>query len=233
MGGGLGATSLYTLNYFMKQLLKLLPFFLLFTSIILSQKDFKYDKVLQVNEGLPKLGFIIEKTGSDSFLVFYEIKIYNAKSNKLIQSFNMTDYDIYYSKYEFPIDSLVDFNFDGYKDLKVYGGSGQNGKNSFYSIFLYDSLTGKFYKNPSFDSIYNFIINQKNKTIEEYTWPGACAWDCVTWNTYVVENNKLVLIGASYVEIDAETNKAYRIIEKYEDGNLISKDKVSIEEEIN
>lgn len=217
----------------MKQLLKILPFFFLFTSIILSQKDFKYDRVLQVNEILPKLGLIIEKTGSDSFFIFYEIKIYNAESNKLIQSFNMTDYDIYYSKYVFPIDSLVDLNFDGYKDLIVYGGSGQNGKNSFYSIFLFDSLIGKFYKNPSFDSIYNFIVNSKSKTIEEYTWPGACAYDCITWNTYIVEKNKLVLIETSYIEIDSETGAVQRIIEKYKNSELISKDKVSLEEEIN
>lgn len=217
----------------MKHYLNILLVFFVFTSIILSQNKFNYDRILQVNDKLPKFGFIIEKTGNDSFLVFYEMKIYNAESNKFIQSFNMTDYNIYYSEYVFPIDSLVDFNFDGYKDLCVYGGSGQNGKNTFYSIFLYDSLTGKFYKSPSFDSIYNFIINQKNKTIEEYAWPGACTWNCVTWNTYVVENNKLVLIETSYVEIDSETNKVYRIIEKYEDGNLISKDKVSIEEEIN
>jgi hypothetical protein len=217
----------------MKQLLKVLSFFLLFTSIILSQKDFKYDRVLQVNEDLPKLGFIIEKTGSDSFLVFYEIKIYNAESNKFIQSFNMSDYYIYYSNYEFPIDSLVDMNFDNYKDLCVYGGSGQNGKNSFYSIFLYDSLSGKFYKSPSFDTIYNFIINYKSKEIEEYTWPGACTYDCVTWNTYIVEKNNLVLIETSYIDIDSETGSVQRIIEKYKDGELISKDKVSMEEEVN
>jgi hypothetical protein len=217
----------------MKQLLKVLSFFLLFTSIILSQRDFKYDRVLQVNAELPKLGFIIEKTGSDSFLVFYEIKIYNAESNKFIQSFNMSDYYIYYSKYEFPIDSLVDMNFDNYKDLCIYGGSGQNGKNSFYSIFLYDSLSGKFYKKPSFDTIYNFIINYKTKEIEEYTWPGACTYDCVTWNTYIVEKNKLVLIETSYIDIDSETGSVQRIIEKYKDGELISKDKVSMEEEVN
>jgi hypothetical protein len=216
----------------MKRHLNISLVFFLFSSIIFSQNKFNYDKIFQVSEKLPKFGFVIEKTGSDSFLVYYNIKIYNAESNILIQSLNMTDYYIYYSKYEFPIDSLVDMNFDGYKDLCVYGGSGQNGKNSFYSIFLYDSLIGEFYKNPSFESIYNFIVNSKNKIIEEYFWPGACNYDCATWNTYIVKNNSLVLIESSYIEIDSITGKEQRIIEKYKDGELISKDRVSMEEEV-
>ena len=81
MGGGLGAKSLYTLGkYTMPLHIKFYLFFLLFSSIILPQTNLNYSNILEVNEKLSKFGFIIEKTGSDSLLNFYEIKIFRVFS---------------------------------------------------------------------------------------------------------------------------------------------------------
>ena len=230
---GLGAMPLYTLGkYTMPFHIKIYLFFLLFSSMILPQTNHNYSNILEVNEKLPKLGFLIEKTGSDSLLNFYEIKIFNVESKKFIQSINMSQYDIYYSGYECPKDSLIDVNFDNYKDLCVYAGSGQNGKNQMYSIFLYDSLKDEFYKNPSFDVIYNFTVNYSTKSIDEFFWTHACTNDCIVWNTYIVVNNKLSLVKTDYYEYDQKTKTMHRFIETYKDGELVSKKEVGLEEEV-
>jgi hypothetical protein len=213
--------------------IKIFLYFIFITSFPFTQAQINYDYVLEVNKKLPKFGFVIEKIENDTLFNNYIIKIYQAESNKFIQSFNMINYDIYYSKYEDSIiDSLIDMNFDNYKDLCVYAGSGQNGKNEMYSIFLYDSLKGEFYKNPSFDFIYNFTVDYSTKSIDEFFWTRACTNDCIIWNTYIVINNKLTLVKSDYNEYDSKTNTMHRFIETYKNGKLVSKKEVGLEEDV-
>lgn len=213
--------------------IKIFFFILIIYSLTFSQPKLSYNLILEVNKELPKYGFLIERTHGDAHFNNYIINIYQAESNKFIQSINMDNYDVYYSQYDYPyIDSLIDVNFDNYKDLCIAAGSGQNGKNQLFHIFLFDKSTGEFYKNSSFDTIYNLYVDDSLKHVYESFWTGACAVDCIMYNTYKVIDDNLTLIESDYSEYDSETETMRRYIEIYENSKLISKKEVLLEENV-
>ena len=212
----------------------LVLFLLSISGFSFSQSQNKYDFVLEVNKNLPDYGFTIEKTGNDSILYHNVINIYQADSDKFIQSINLDDYDIYYSEYEYPdVDPLIDVNFDGYKDLCILAGSGQNGKNQLTSIFLFDTTKAEFYKSPYFNEVYNLYVVDLLKCIYEAFWTGACADAyCIINNTYKVLDKKLIKVESDYYEYDDKSDTMHRYIEKYENGKLISKTEVGLNEDV-
>ena len=118
----------------------------------------------------------------------------------------------------------MDVNFDGYCDLPVVVGIGQNGKNWDYQIFFFNKDDGKFYKRENFKDIYNIAVDDSSKHIYESFWTGC--FNCIIWNTYIIENDNLVLIKKDYQDLDPETHTLRRFVEQYENGKLISKKEI-------
>ena len=94
---------------------------LYFTGISYSQTNTKYEFLGKVNSNLPAYGFNFQKMGKDK----YDLKIYRSDNDSLIQSFNNIDIDL---PYDPSINSLMDVNFDGYKDVCFVAGLGENGQ---------------------------------------------------------------------------------------------------------
>jgi hypothetical protein len=187
-----------------------------------SQTTVKYDTVMQVNKNLPNYGFIINETKNEYNDRSYLINIYRTDSNTLLQTIDLSKYDYWYGVYDAPyIDTLIDVNFDGYCDLPVVVGIGQNGKNWDYQIFFFNKDDGKFYKRENFKGIYNISVDDSSKHIYESFWTGC--FNCIIWNTYIIENDNLVLIKKDYQDLDPETHTLRRFVEQYENGKLISK----------
>jgi hypothetical protein len=195
-----------------------------------SQTMYDFDLLLEVNSNLPEYGFVLEEFNNDDGYRSYLIKIYNADSNLLIQTIDLSEYDFWYGYYDYPyIDSLIDVNFDGYKDLCVVTGIGQNGKNWGYDIFIFNFKDKRFSQNEGFNSIYNISTDDSLKQVYESYWTGCL--DCIVWSTYIVQDDKLILIEKDYQDIDMELNKMRRFIEKYKNGKMISKIEVEPIEE--
>jgi hypothetical protein len=190
-----------------------------------SQTTFKYDTVMQVNKNLPNYGFIINETKNEYNQRSYLINIYRTDSNSLLQTIDLSKYDYWYGFYDAPyIDTLIDVNFDGYCDLPIVVGIGQNGKNWDYQIFFFNKSDGNFYKKKNFPGINNISIDESSKQIHESFWTGCL--DCIVWNTYIIENDELILVEKDYQEIDDKTHELRRFVERYKNGKLVSKEEL-------
>lgn len=196
----------------------LLLFFFGLCSVSTSQTKAGYDFHFQVNKNLPEYGFNIEEINKENDNNDYLIRIYQSDSDSLIQTIRMDFPDV--APY---IDSLIDVNFDGYKDLCFIMGLGENGKNQCYAVYLFNTVDKKFHINDGFSSIINLSVNDSLKQIYEHYFTGCL--DCSDIKTYIVKENTLVLI-----EVDSQfwdANKMpVRFIEKYKDGKLVSSEEV-------
>ena len=192
---------------------------------LFSQTFIKYDTVLQVNNKLPNYGFDIQEIRNDHNQKSFSINIYKTDSNKLLQTIDLSKYEYWYSDYDAPyVDTLIDVNFDGYRDLPVVVGIGQNGKNWDYQIFFFNKADGNFYKKKNFPGINNILVNDSLKQIHESFWTGCR--DCIIWNTYEIENDELILVEKDYQEIDDLTHELRRFVERYKNGKLVSKEEL-------
>lgn len=189
-----------------------------YCSVLTSQTKGHCDFLLPVNKDLPKYGFNVEEIDKGEDTGSYLLKIYQSDSDSLIQIIHLDHPD------EPPyIDSLIDVNFDGYKDLCFVSGLGENGKNQSYDILLFDPADKKFHYNDGIPSIINLSVDESRKLIYEHYFTGGL--DCSDVKTYIVKDNKLVLI-----EVDTQYWKTsynpVRFIEKYKDGKMISRKEV-------
>lgn len=202
--------------------IKIIPVLVFLISLpLFSQTIPEYDAVLQVNKNLPDYGFIIKQTMNESDGINYLIDVYRIDSNKLVQTIDLSKYyDIWIGEYP-SIDSLIDVNFDGYGDICIITGIGENGKNTSYGIFFFNKDDGRFYQKAGVRDIYNIEVDDSLKQIYESYWTGCL--DCITWNTYTFDEDKLVLIKRDYQDLDRKTNTLRRFVELYKDGKLISR----------
>lgn len=200
-------------------------FFIIFITYfpwIFSQGN--YDVVINVNKKVPLYKLRFTELKLDEVLRSYKIDFYKFDSDSLIQTINLNDLDIIYSDYEGPADSLLDVNFDGYKDLCIVTGIGQLGKNWAYEIFFFNPKTEKFYKDKNFPTIWNIEINDSLKEIYE-SFSLGCTY-CWHWKTFKIKNNKLILIKLDYQDLDRKTKKMHRFIQEYKNGKMVSRKEV-------
>lgn len=202
--------------------IKIIPVLVFLISLpLFSQIIPEYDAVLQVNKNLPDYGFIIKRTMDESEESNYLIDVYRIDSNQLVQTIDLSKYyDIWAGGYP-SIDSLIDVNFDGYGDICIITGIGENGKNISYGIFFFNKDDGRFYQKNGVRDIYNIEVDDSLKQIYESYWTGC--FNCITWDTYIIDDDKLILIKRDYQDLDRKTNTLRRFVELYKDGKLISR----------
>lgn len=193
----------------------LLIIFSFFYSFSLSQTKGNYEFLYQLNKNLPEYGFNIEEINKGKDSTSYLIKIYQSDLDSLIQIIRLDLPDVP------PYIDPLDVNFDGYKDLCFVTGLGQNGKNRSNDIFLFSPEDKKFHYSDDFSSILNIATNDSLKQIYGSYWTGCL--DCITWNTYIIKNDKLILIKKDYQDLDRRTNILRRFVELYKDGKFISR----------
>ncbi len=133
---------------------------------------------------------------------------------------------------------FVDYNFDGYKDIRFNYTSGANAYavNQFYYIFLYNPLRKDFEINDSFSDLCNPIPFPKEKIIRTYRRELSFdrEWDV---DTYHWENKKLILTRTDYFKIKDENSfdslgwdksNFLRYIDYYKDNHIIKSDSAVI-----
>lgn len=200
-------------------------------TLLLPQSKNNYDLILEVNKNMPKYGFILQEIKNELDYRSYMINVYRSDSDSLVQIIDLSEYNYWYSEYDYPyIDSLIDVNFDSYKDLCVVTAIGQNGKNWGYNIFIFNETARIFQRNENFPTIYNFYTNDSLKQIYESFW-NCGGEECIVYKTYLFQDNKLVLIQQDYQDFDNELNKWRRFVEHYENGKLIYKEETEPREE--
>jgi hypothetical protein len=90
---------------------------------------------------------------------------------------------------------LIDWNFDGYKDLTIYQMGGSGGRS--YWIWNYSEKTKKYYYNSELSEKTGLEIDSLNKSIIIHYRGG---WSTEVWDTLKYINNKLTLINGLTLE---------------------------------
>lgn len=91
-------------------------------------------------------------------------------------------YEDYYEKVE-----LIDWNFDGYKDISVLESAGNTG-NTFYSVWLFNPENKIYARNKELDSKSGFIDTVNQLIVNHY----RTGFELELWEYYSFKNSKLV-----------------------------------------
>ncbi|SFD79053.1 XAC2610-related protein [Flavobacterium phragmitis] len=129
------------------------------------------------------------------------VKIYEKKTDKLIQKF-----DVECQLLGIGNISIDDYNFDGIEDFSVYEG-GSAGPNTSSLYFLYNPKTGKYFESSFSGSSLEF--DKKNKRIYEHN--SCCAGSSVIDAEYKVVNNKMVLLKQTCLKLDTKSGKLEKV----------------------
>lgn len=144
---------------------------------------------------------IISKDKESSYASVSGVKIFEKKTDKLIQKF-----DIECQLLGIGNISIDDYNFDGIPDFSVYEG-GTAGPDSTSLYFLYNPKTGKYFESSFSGSSLEF--DSKNKRIYEHNQ--CCAGTSVTEAEYKVVNNKMVLLKQNCFKLDIKLGKLKKV----------------------
>ena len=152
--------------------------------------SFKGYELLQLNT-LDKHYFkvILNKEAGDDARV-YGLKIYEKRTDKLIQSFEK--YCIYR---EFESINTGDFNFDGYMDFSLFE-SFYAGPNTTSIYYLLDPTTGNYF-DSGFEGT-SLEFNAETKTVHLHDQ--CCAGRYIRTATFKIVNNKMEMIAEQCLE---------------------------------
>lgn len=154
----------------------------------------------RVNSDLPALTF--EFTGNPDN-TFGNLVITDATTGKVVQTIeNTTEPGLIEPSTADRVLSLLDANFDGYRDIQLMSNCGATG-NCSYNFYLYDPKTGQFVLNdfltglgtPSFDSAKKQVITNWNSS--------AADWQS---ETYQYQGGQYTLIGRDISEWNRRSN---------------------------
>jgi len=115
---------------------------------------------------------------------------------------------------------VVDVNFDGYADLKIYSGESANGMNTGYRFYVFQPDSGSFRFDEHLTEVLgcNPIIDTKEKIITTGGSNG-CVGMCYSNDTYKFIRGKLTLIEEEKQEwTDDNSGRYVRTLEKLQNG---------------
>ena len=135
---------------------------------------------------------VINKKKGDFYASVTGIKIFEKKTDKLIQEFNMEC-----QLWGLDNVSIDDYNFDGFIDFSVFEQS-YAGPSTSSIFFLFNPKTGKYFRS-SFEGT-SLEFDQKTKRIYEHNQ--CCAGRSHMTAEYKVVNNKMVLLKRACLEYD-------------------------------
>ncbi|MCQ4140888.1 hypothetical protein [Chryseobacterium sp. EO14] len=117
-------------------------------------------------------------------------KIDVLKSGKLFQRFHVDkDSTFIYHDYEVDFSYNEDWNFDGYKDIKLTQRAGMVDQS--YYLWLFDKKSGKYQLNSTFKKILNPVLHKENKEITSEYHIGSVEYH---YETYKYKGGKFVKI---------------------------------------
>ncbi len=143
-------------------------------------KELKWKSIIDSLEYsiIPKAGRLVAELS--------KLNIY--KSNKLVQTINY-DGDCYSLE-------LIDWNFDGYKDISILYDAGATGNTS-YRIWFYNPMKGEFVYESKFLNGNYFIDTNKRFIIKHYREGSQFE----IWEYYTCKNNKLLFNHSKEVQL--------------------------------
>ena len=144
---------------------------------------------------------VISKTKEDFFGRVTGVKIFEKKTDKLLQELKM-DCQLWGIE---NID-VDDYNFDGIEDFSVFESS-YSGPNTSKLYFLFDPKTGKYFKSTFEGTSLEFDKNKKRI----YESNQCCAGKYSSQAEYKVVNNKMVLIKKFCYEYNEKTEDLEKV----------------------
>lgn len=177
------------------------------TTIEGTWKDLKTNKDLKITltKEIDNLGEVIQAISTKDkyfkvvtdFSNVSEIKIYQKKTDKLIQKF-----DVACNFRGFNNIDVGDFNFDGFADFSVFETS-YAGPNTSTLYFLYNPKTKKYY-----DSGFSGVSLEFDSKLQRiFETNQCCAGASVTTAEYKLVNNAMVLVKERCFKLDEKTQE--------------------------
>ena len=155
--------------------------------------------------------FVITQTSKQVSDIYqtkeFKIDIYSSDSSKLIQSIDLIAKSVWSGFFQ-KIDSTR---------------TGEMGKNNFNEVYLFNPSANKFIHNETFSSICNIVVDQKDKTVEEFIDNGGII--NYTTRKYEVVNDSLILKNQEEQSYDFDNN-CYIIETSYYDKGKFKYKKV-------
>ena len=150
--------------------------------------------LVEINQKLPKYKLRLRVYDDNC----YNIYIFKENEKDTIQVIN---YGFLGSSFLNDDFEILDANFDGYLDLKIFEMSG-NTTNKMYVFWLFNPQTGLFQFADKYSNSIgtNTYIDNENKEIRTGGFTG-CAGGCFHFDTYRIINGKRVLIKREYQEL--------------------------------
>ena len=99
--------------------------------------------------------------------------------------------------------TLVDANFDGYKDLQILSNCGATG-NCSYDFFLYDPVSNQFVHNEFLSNLCSPEFDAKKKQITTHSNGSAADWEN---DTYQYEEGRYTMIHQEISSWDRQADK--------------------------
>lgn len=148
-----------------------------------------------VSLGNKYLKLVISKTKEDFYSKVTAVKIYEKKTDKLLQKINLECQLRGLNNI-----SVDDYNFDGINDFSVFESS-YAGPNTSSIYFLYDTKTKQYFESD-FSGV-SLEFDKKTKKIFERNQ--CCAGSTVTTAEYKVVNNQMILLKQRCFKWDEKT----------------------------
>ena len=136
-------------------------------------------------EGYPQLSYKFNLDSSGDFLKSIVVYSDKVKIQKIILNIQK-----HVEKLE-----LIDWNFDGYKDISILDACGSGGCT--YWIWNYSPKTGKYYYNKKLSEYIGLEIDTMSKYII-FHYRAGCAQE--NWDTLQYKNNKLKFVKGLFQE---------------------------------
>lgn len=171
----------------------------------------------KINRNLPAYRFTIH--GDPETRIATRIIITDTATNKVIQDFDVaTECEDMEPRPDNDFFTLVDMNFDGYKDIGLLTSWGATG-NTYTSYWLFDPRTGTFVFSKEFSGLGTETLDPKTKQITTHS-NGGHAGMIFSESTYVVKDNKPVLIREVNQDYDEKKGYYIEITKEPVKGNL-------------
>ncbi len=165
---------------------------------------------VKINDMLPTLKFTINGTfkGKFSGEYFYpfNVEIHDTSNGKIIQRLRakerfdnhgdgFSEIDFYSANFV----QLIDFNSDGYLDLRLLFEAGATG-NNWYATYIYEPKTKRFKYHNELSLLSGITFDSASGTINTY-WRGGWCAECSEYFR-LDKNGRLVLEKITWTEID-------------------------------
>jgi hypothetical protein len=171
-----------------------------------------------INDNLPVFNFHL--VGDPKNNLISKIEVLDGANNVSIQTLAVADGQPFTSDEEYFL--TEDFNFDGYKDIKLLYSAGATGNTSYY-VWLYDPAKKQFVENTDLSDLTSPTPDPATKTIKSYSVGGMAGCVYEEGEYRFDANGALQLLHSEIQDWDEQKNTFILTVGDLKNGKMVKK----------